>query len=186
MTIGDVGAVAIENAQLYGRLEELAIRDSLTGLYLRRILLTRLNEEVNRQIRRQKDLSLLMIDLDEFKRYNDRFGHMAGDIVLKTVGRILTEQFPNAGDLVCRYGGEEFCVLLPDCTKSRAVERAETLRKKIEAQILVLRREETKVSVSIGVATFPKDAKSKEELIDRADQALYDAKSKGRNRVLSV
>ncbi len=182
-TIADLAAVAIENAQLYEHLEDLAVKDSLTGLYLRRCLMDRFPEELSRQLRAKRDLSLLMIDLDEFKKYNDEFGHTAGDIVLKTVGQLLKKTFRDAGDLVCRYGGEEFCVLLPDYPKEKAVHLAEAFRKKVERQAITLRRQDTKVTVSIGVATFPQDARLKEELIAKADEALYKAKKTGRNKV---
>jgi len=185
-TIGDLGAVAIENAQLYEEVEDLAIRDGLTGLYLRRYLLTRLSQEISRALRNQKKISFLMIDLDRFKKYNDQFGHMAGDIVLRTIAMLLSDTFKDAGDMICRYGGEEFAVLLPDCSKEDAIELAEAIRKKISSNTIILRREKTTVTVSIGVATFPEDAKIKEELIDRADQALYNAKEKGRNRVCAA
>ena len=182
-TIGDLGAVAIENAQLYEKLEELAIRDSLTGLYLRRYLLERIGEEINRQLRRKKELSFLMIDLDKFKQYNDQFGHMAGDIVLKAVGMILSESFQEPGDLVCRYGGEEFAVLLPDCPKQKAIKLAEEIRKTVKKQDIILRKQITHITVSIGVATFPSDAQVKDELIQKADSVLYEAKNKGRDNV---
>ena len=182
-TIADVGAVAIENAQLYERLEQLAIKDSLTGLYLRRYLLERLTVELSRQMRHKGELSFLMFDLDKFKQYNDKFGHVAGDIVLRAVAMILTEFFRQPGDLVCRYGGEEFCVLMPDCPKAKAVALAEELRKKIAEQTIILRREKTTITVSIGVASFPKDAINPKELIHKADLALYQAKEKGRNQV---
>ncbi|MBI5023894.1 MAG: sensor domain-containing diguanylate cyclase [Candidatus Omnitrophica bacterium] len=185
-TIADVGAVAIENAQLYERLEQLAIKDSLTGLYLRRYLLERLTVEVSRQMRRKGELSFLMFDLDKFKQYNDKFGHVAGDIVLRAVAMILTDFFRQPGDLVCRYGGEEFCVLMPDCPETKAVELAEALRKRIAEQTIVLRREKTRITVSIGVASFPKDAINPRELIHRADLALYQAKEKGRNQVCAA
>jgi diguanylate cyclase (GGDEF)-like protein len=182
-TIADIGSVAIENAQLYERLEHLAIRDSLTGLYLRRHLLERMEEEIKREMRSASDLSFLMIDLDHFKKYNDTFGHVAGDIVLKTISRILDETFNQPGNLVCRYGGEEFCVVLPNCPKDKAKLLANNLRKRIEQEKITLRRQETTVTVSIGVASFPKDAQMKEELIYKADHALYKAKEQGRNRV---
>lgn len=185
-TIADVGAVAIENAQLYERLEQLAIKDSLTGLYLRRYLAERLSTEVSRQMRRKGGMSFLMLDLDEFKQYNDKFGHAAGDIVLRTVAMILSDFFRQPGDLVCRYGGEEFCVLLPDCPKEKAADLAEALRKRIAEQTIVLRREKTGITVSIGAASFPKDAMNPKELIHKADLALYQAKEKGRNRVCAA
>lgn len=183
MTIGDLGAVAIENAQLYERVEQLAIKDSLTGLYLRRYLLDRLPEEIGRQLRTKGQLSFLMLDLDKFKQYNDKFGHTAGDIVLRTIGGLLAEFFNQPGNLVCRYGGEEFCVLLPDCPRQKAKELAEEVRAKINQTAITLRREETTVTVSVGVATFPKDAADAKEIIHRADQALYKAKEGGRNRI---
>lgn len=183
MTLGGLGAVALENAQLYERIQDLAIHDGLTGLYLRRHLLERMSQEISRDLRGKQELSFLMIDLDHFKKYNDRFGHMAGDIVLKTVSAVLSYFFNEAGNLVCRYGGEEFAVLLPDCPKEKAMDLAEKIRKKIEHQEIILRRERTSITVSIGVATFPHDARIREELIHKADEALYKAKEKGRNRV---
>jgi diguanylate cyclase (GGDEF)-like protein len=182
-TITDLGAVALENARLYECLEELAVRDSLTGLYLRRFLLGRMGEEMTRHLRSGKELSFLMVDLDEFKKYNDQFGHIAGDIVLKVVGKILQESFQQPGDIVGRYGGEEFAVLLPDCPKKSAIELAHGLREKIEKQSIMLRRQQTRVTISVGIASFPEDARVKEGLIQRADQALYKAKKEGRDRV---
>jgi diguanylate cyclase (GGDEF)-like protein len=185
-TIADLTSVAIENAQLYERLETMAIKDGLTGLYLRRHMMERLTEEISREMRRGRELSFLMIDLDRFKQYNDSFGHMAGDIVLKTIAQLLEEHFSSPGELVCRYGGEEFCVLLPDCSKSQAIQLANDLRKKIEVHEIILRRQKTHVTVSIGVAVFPKDAPGRDELIFKADEALYQAKENGRNKVCAA
>ena len=100
-----------------------------------------------------------MIDIDDFKKYNDRFGHVAGDIVLKTVAQILTEVFKEPGTLICRYGGEEFVIILPDCPRKEAVKLAEQVRDKIETFSIILRREKTRVTVSVGVAALPEDAK---------------------------
>ena len=175
--------MAIENALLYERVEQLAIKDSLTHLYLRRYLLDRIPEEMSRQLRHGNQLSFLMIDLDKFKDYNDRFGHVAGDIVLRTIGMILKDFFEKPGNLVCRYGGEEFSILLPDCSKKKAQQLAEEVRKKIAEQSILLRREKTYITVSVGLAAFPADAQTKEELIHKADQALYRAKQEGRNQV---
>ncbi len=181
--LAGLGAMAIENAQLSEQTEEMAITDTLTGLYLRKYLMDRLAEEIKLAIQAKNDLSFLMIDLDHFKMYNDQFGHMAGDLVLRTVAMILADTFNDPGDLVCRYGGEEFCAFFPHCSKQKAVEKAQIFRKRIEKQTIVLRREKTHVTVSIGVATLPQDAYTSEKLIDMADQAMYRAKKEGRNRV---
>ena len=183
MTIGHLGAIALDNAQVYEKIEDLAVRDGLTGLFLRRYLMSRLRQELTRKLRRKKDLSFMMVDIDEFKKYNDRFGHAAGDIVLKTIGMILADLFDVPGNLVCRYGGEEFAILLPDCPKDLALKLAKNLCKQIEMQTIILRRKKTEVTVSVGVASFPGDAQLKDELIQKADLALYEAKRKGRNRV---
>jgi len=181
--IADLGAVAIESAQLYEHIQDLAIKDSLTGLYLRRYLMDRMTEELPRQLRRKKNLSFLMMDLDYFKNYNDRFGHVAGDIVLRKISEILMKNFKQPGNLICRYGGEEFALMLPDCSLKEARQLAEDFRQEVEGTEIVLRREKTKITISIGIASFPSDAQIKEELIQKADQALYQAKKKGRNRV---
>ncbi len=126
-----------------------------------------------------------MIDLDNFKSYNDTFGHMAGDIVLKTLAALLAQHFASAQHLVGRYGGEEFCVILNGCSKQEAIALAESFRVLIEKQVIVLRRQSTRITVSMGVAAFPEDAKDIESLIHRADQAMYQAKGLGKNRVCS-
>ncbi len=185
-TLGDVGAVVIENAQLFEHLEDLAIHDGLTGLFLKRYLLERMPPELNRALRGGQEVSVLMMDLDYFKKYNDRYGHTAGDIVLKTIGNLLKEFFNHPGNLLCRYGGEEFAVILPNCPKKRALQFAEEIRIKIAEKTIELRREKTRMTVSIGLAVFPQDAKIKDELLQKADQALYQAKREGRNRVVVV
>lgn len=183
VTIGDIGAIAMENAQLYEHLEALAIKDGLTGLFLRRHLFDRLGEEISRHARREEEMSLVMLDLDHFKDYNDKFGHIAGDIVLRTVAGLLKEAFQGDGHLVCRYGGEEFAVVLPNCDKKKAVELTDKFRKELAETPVTLRREVTKITVSAGVASFPDDGQVKDELIHKADMALYEAKMKGRNRI---
>ncbi|MCA9405876.1 MAG: sensor domain-containing diguanylate cyclase [Candidatus Omnitrophica bacterium] len=185
-TVADLGAVAIENAQLYRRVEQLAVKDGLTGLYLRRYLIDRFSEEIYRHMQEKSDMSFLMVDLDHFKQYNDKFGHVAGDIVLRTVGMMFAQFFNEPGVLVCRYGGEEIAVLLPNCSKKEAVKKAEAIRKKVAEQTILLRREKTHITISVGVASFPEDAQTKDELIRGADEALYRAKEKGRNAVCAV
>ncbi len=180
--ISDLAATALENAKLYHRIEELAIRDGLTGLYCQRYFKDRLAEDIVKVTRINQPLSLLILDIDDFKGYNDKYGHIAGDIVLKVIGDSLQSSL-ELGDLAARYGGEEFVIILFGKSKAEAQKFAESIRKKIESEKFVLRQAETHVTVSIGCATFPEDTNSREELIRFADGALYAAKKQGRNRV---
>lgn len=181
--ISNLAGVSLENAFLYTRTKELAIRDSLTGVYVQKFFKDRLSEEVARSLRSNYSTSVLFLDIDFFKAYNDKYGHAAGDIVLKKVANILVESVYDSGDIVARYGGEEFAVILANKPQSEAVEFAEVVRKKVEAEIFILRREQTKVTISIGVATCVEDAKICQDLIKAADDALYKAKKMGRNCV---
>ncbi|MFC1667036.1 diguanylate cyclase [Candidatus Omnitrophota bacterium] len=179
----DLGAASLQNARLYRQTLDLAITDGLTGLYLRRYFLDRLKEELLRSLRTDADCSFLMVDIDNFKNYNDKYGHTAGDIVLKTVSRLL-KQFAENG-IVARYGGEEFSILLPATSKKKAMKIADDIRKAVKKEKIELRRVETHVALSIGVATFPEDAKVYDELILKADERLYKAKKQGKDRVVS-
>jgi diguanylate cyclase (GGDEF)-like protein len=182
--IADLGAVAIENAALYARTQELAIRDALTGLFVRRYFLERFREEVIRAARKRGCLSLVLIDIDRFKDYNDRFGHAAGDLVLKFVARQL-EAVMRPGDIAVRYGGEEFGVLLYGIDGREAAREARRIHAAIRSKPLVFRRSENIITVSIGVSGYPKDAGLEDELIRIADERLYKAKELGRDRVCS-
>ncbi|MDP2939737.1 MAG: sensor domain-containing diguanylate cyclase [Candidatus Omnitrophota bacterium] len=185
-TISDISAMAIENAYLYERAEELALKDGLTGLYLRRYMLERLSEEISRHLRKKTSVSILIFDIDYFKVYNDKFGHVAGDIVLKTIAKLLRENFSGAGNVISRFGGEEFAVILPNCTKENAFSLADKIRKKIKEEVIFLRKKATYVAVSVGVASCPNDSWLKDELILKADSALYQAKQSGRDRVCTA
>jgi len=186
VSLCDLGAVALENAQLYQKTQDLAIHDSLTTLYTKEYFLARLKEECKRSTRGKAHFSLLLLDIDNFKNYNDQFGHMAGDMVLKTLSATVTGSLKGAGTIISRFGGEEFCVIVPGVDKENAHTIAERLRKKIEETTMTLRRQETNITVSIGVATFPIDAADAEEVIVKADKAMYEAKQKGRNRVVDA
>ncbi len=177
-----LAAVSIENAQLYRRTEELAITDGLTGLYVHRHFQERLGEELRRAARNHSPLSFLMIDIDHFKKYNDRYGHSVGDIVLKRTANILKKN-AGEGSITARYGGEEFAIILPMVEKNAACRIAESIRMAIFEKTITVRREKTHIAVSIGVAAFPVDAVVKEEIIKLADDALLKAKRAGRNRV---
>ena len=186
VTICDLGGVALENCKLFQKMQDLAIHDGLTSLYTKGYFLERLKEEYKRSIRQNTTLPLLMLDIDHFKNYNDKFGHTAGDIVLKNLSLTIVEFLKDSSAIISRFGGEEFCIILPCIDKKEAHVIAERLRKKIEKTKIILRRQKTNITVSIGVATFPLDTRDEDELILRADKAMYNAKQKGRNRVVSA
>ncbi len=185
--ISGLGAVTLRNRLLYDRMEELAIRDSLTGLYLNRYFQERLQEELARSGLsagggKATVFSVALLDVDHFKNYNDEFGHLAGDHVLKAIAKVMT-RFLEPADIGARYGGEEFALLLPGKDKQSATNTSELIRKEIQGTKLVIRRAERTVTASIGVATYPDDGQSVEELLRFADKCLYQAKNQGRNRV---
>jgi diguanylate cyclase (GGDEF)-like protein len=179
--IAALASSALSNAMLFERTEELAIRDSLTGLYLRRHFFERLKQEHRRALLTKRPLSILLCDLDHFKECNDRYGHAAGDQMLIQFADLLKGCSENA--VVARYGGEEFAILLPEVSKAGAFEAAEKIRLKIESHPFTLRREAIRITTSIGVATHPDDTLDMELLIQKSDEALYRAKREGRNRV---
>lgn len=183
--VADLGAVAIENAILYARTQELAIKDSMTGLAVRRYFLERLHEEVKRTAMKKARMSLIMLDIDHFKKYNDQFGHAAGDIILKNISRIISSLIKE-GDIAARYGGEEIVIMLCGRSKEDAILEAENIRKAVKDNPIMLRRHEASVTVSIGVSAYPDDALPAEGLIRIADERLYKAKAKGRDRVCSA
>jgi diguanylate cyclase (GGDEF)-like protein len=184
--VSGLGAVALENSLLFQKTQDLAIHDDLTGLYTKQYFTGRLKDEARRCLRLDQRLSLMMIDIDFFKQYNDKFGHTAGDIVLKKVASLLKEVLVLLNPLLCRFGGEEFLVMLPEIDKQRAFEVAEELRQRIEREKVLLRRQSTSVTVSIGLASLPLDTKDDDELIQKADKAMYEAKRKGRNQVCCI
>jgi diguanylate cyclase (GGDEF)-like protein len=179
--IGPQLAVAIDRGTLKdkaGQFEQLSVTDALTKLLNRRYLEERLAEEIQRSKRHRFPMSLMMLDVDEFKSYNDNWGHPAGDIALRIVADILKETL-RAADVAARYGGEEFAVLLPQTTSSEAAAIAERIRQRIERTEFPKR----KVTVSIGIASVSAEIESADEIVNAADNALYDAKNQGRNNV---
>ena len=180
-TIAILAASALSNAILYAQTEELAIKDSLTGLYVRRYFFDRLKDEHRRSLMTKRPITLLLCDLDHFKQCNDQYGHAVGDMMLVQFSKLLLQISESA--IVGRYGGEEFIVLLPEMNKQDAYKIAENFRKKVEQTPLVVRREEIKMTVSIGIANMPEDTLASETLLEKADQALYEAKRRGRNQV---
>ena len=208
----DLAATAVTNAKLFVQAEQLAMTDGLTGLTLRRPLLEQLTRELSRSGRSRESVSILMVDVDHFKRYNDAFGHTAGDLVLKSVAQVLRTAIPPGG-VAARYGGEEFVLLLPRTNQLQASQVAEKIRRLVEQSGTRSIGDEARaavemsgrgtahgvaslsssksakasmaVTVSLGVATFPDDAQAELELIRVADQRLYQAKHSGRNLVCS-
>ncbi len=146
----------------------------MTGLFNRRYLEESVKRELQRAKRRESEVSVLMIDIDHFKRFNDTHGHQTGDEALSEVGRLLLDSIREE-DIACRFGGEEFVVLMPDCSREDAFTRAERLRE-------VIANRPVGVTLSIGVSAWPNDGRTWEMVLKKADEALYDAKSNGRNR----
>ena len=167
---------------LQEELREQSTHDALTGLYNRRFLDEFFGRELLLAKRGGHPVSVIMGDLDHFKAVNDRYGHLAGDEVLRVFGTLLTNN-ARASDIVCRYGGEEFLLVLPGMTTEGAVERAEQLRQAMAATPVSNGVSRITVTASFGVATFPTHGRTTDELIAAADRALYSAKAEGRNRV---
>jgi diguanylate cyclase (GGDEF)-like protein len=185
-TFTDHIALTLSNQRLTHKLHHLAIRDPLTGLYNRRYLEESLDREIQRAKRKDSSLGVLMLDIDYFKKFNDAHGHEPGDLLLKMLGAFLKTSI-RVDDTPCRYGGEEFTLILPEITLENACLRAETIRQ--GAALLQVNYQGTlldPVTFSIGVAIFPQDGATGEALLRRADKALYLAKELGRNRVMTA
>ncbi len=171
-----------QRIQLYADVQRLAITDWLTGAYVRRYFFKRLEEELGRSERFSLTFSFLMIDLDNFKQCNDKYGHLAGDAVLKQTAALITEAVREV-DLVGRYGGEEFAAILLDTDESGAMYVAERIRKNLESHVFKAYDLELKMTTSIGFATYNSRIKEPGEIVEWADSALYQAKRQGKNRV---
>lgn len=167
---------------LQTQLREQSIRDPLTGVFNRRFLEESLRRELANAKRKQETLAVVMLDIDQFKDFNDVYGHAAGDTVLRTLAGILNES-TRAGDIVCRYGGDEFIIMLPGTSAEIARKRIDECRQRFEGQVFEFHDGQVKSSISAGIASFPDSAGDDSALLEAADQALYQAKEKGRNTV---
>ncbi len=177
-------AVTIENANLYRNLERLATTDGLTGLFVVRHFHKLLEEELKRAKRFQRPLSIIMLDIDHFKLLNDKYGHPAGDLVLREMAELVKTKGSRSQDIVARYGGEEFISAAVEAPKEIALRIAERLRAAVEAhEFVVSKAVKLRSTVSVGVSSFPIDAEPKDAIIKAADEALYHAKHSGRNQV---
>jgi diguanylate cyclase (GGDEF)-like protein len=182
-TVADQLGLAVANLKLRETLRSQSIRDPLTGLFNRRYMEETLERELSRARRTNAPLGLMMMDLDHFKHFNDTFGHEAGDVLLREVGRLLQETV-RGGDVACRYGGEEFVLILPEASTETTRLRAERLRESIKHLYVTQRGQSIgSVAASIGVAAFPRNGTSGDALVKAADTALYLAKGTGRDRV---
>jgi diguanylate cyclase (GGDEF)-like protein/PAS domain S-box-containing protein len=176
-------ALSIASLKLREALKDQSIRDSLTGLYNRRFLQESLDRELLRARRTNRPFTVMFIDIDHFKRFNDSFGHDAGDLVLQVFAKALTNFF-RGGDIICRYGGEEFALVLPDSSLKDAEKRANDLR--VEIKKLSITHRNTvldTITFSVGLSAFPEHGSTAEELFRVADKCLYDSKSQGRDRI---
>jgi diguanylate cyclase (GGDEF)-like protein len=177
-------ALALSNLKLRESLRQQSIRDPLTGLFNRRFLEETLSIEIERARRSKGPFSVLMLDLDHFKRFNDTHGHEAGDAVLQALGSFL-RQHVRSGDVACRYGGEEFTLILPGTSMEAAQQRAEELCKGIRVLNMDFKNEILgPLTLSIGIASFPNHGESSDLVLQAADMALYQAKNEGRDRVV--
>jgi len=176
--------LSIVNIKLREALRTQSVRDALTGLYNRRYLEEVLERELRRASRAVQSLGILMIDLDHFKGFNDTYGHEAGDAVLREIGASLTKGV-RAEDFVCRFGGEEFVVILPTADPAASRARAERLRSKTKSLTIMHQgRSMGMITISVGVAVFPEHGHAPKELMAAADAALYEAKRGGRDQVV--
>ena len=182
-SISDFVALVLEKAALFKRVEEMAIRDSLTNLFLKDYFLERANEEIKKAAMRRSCLALGMLDIDDFKKINDTYGHQVGDLVLKKVSSVLIESIENSGNLVSRFGGEEFTFLVVDTNKKTVRKLVEEIRRRLKEDLVSFRRKKISFTISIGVAFYPSQGKTSLELIEKADNLLYKAKKGGKNKV---
>ena len=182
--IVELAAMTIASIKLRIKLQNQSIRDGMTGLYNRSFMEIAFDREIRRASRKHTTLAVFMLDVDHFKAFNDGLGHAAGDMALNGVAEVF-RSCVRAEDIICRYGGEEFAIILPDISEEVALVRAESIRQSVSEIRLCIRGESTpKVTISIGVAMFPANGDTPEALLRAADQALYRAKREGRNRVL--
>lgn len=179
-SVADICANSIQNAHYVERVKQLAYLDGLTGIFNRRFFELRIMEEIERARRYGTGMSVIMADIDQFKRLNDEFGHLLGDEVLRQVSSLFHQQLRKI-DVVCRYGGEEFAILLTQTAGEQALAIADKLRKLVEGwQFPGVPRT---ITISAGVAAFPTDGRTRDEIIRAADNGLYAAKQSGRNKV---
>ncbi len=178
-------AFAVKRVTLFRQVEWLSLTDGLTGLWRRGALDDKIREELRRAAAFKTSMAFMIADIDHFKRLNDTYGHQFGDAVLRRVAQLLKSGVYET-DFVGRYGGEEFGIVLPRADSAGVLRKAETMRARIEAEVFSQGLEKVRLTISIGIANFPRDGRTAQELIAKADKALYAAKESGRNKVLDA
>lgn len=184
--VGERFSLALANLRLREALQRQSIRDTLTGLYNRRFMEESLERELGRAARTHQPVSMMMMDIDHFKHFNDTFGHQAGDALLRALGEFLSQR-TRGQDVACRYGGEEFALILAGASLENSCKRAEILRE--DLKLLKVHhggQSLGNITISMGVAAFPMHATNAETLVKAADDALYRAKKEGRNRIIAA
>ena len=184
--ICDLGAVVLERANFIRGAQDLAIRDSLTSFFVKEYFFERLSDEIKRARSKESKLGLIMIDIDDFKKINDTHGHIVGDFTLKKLAKTLKTIVGGAGNMISRFGGEEFIISLVECDKDKLLSIAENIRKETEAMGLNFRRKKINLTVSLGVALYPDDGDEALELVNKVDKLMYKAKQRGKNQVCST
>jgi diguanylate cyclase (GGDEF)-like protein/PAS domain S-box-containing protein len=182
-TVVEQAGMVLSNLKLRDELREQSIRDSLTGLYNRRYMEEALKQQMSRVTRQLHPLGIVMIDIDHFKRFNDTYGHAAGDALLRELGEFL-QTHVRSEDIACRYGGEEFTLILPDASLEAAQQRAEELRQEVRHLQMQAGQAHEVITLSLGVAIYPQHGGTIETVLQAADSALYRAKQEGRDRVV--
>jgi diguanylate cyclase (GGDEF)-like protein len=186
LSVADRIGLSLSNLMLRSDLRQLSIHDPLTGLFNRRYMEETLDLETRRAVRKEQSIGVIMLDIDHFKLFNDRFGHAAGDELLRSLAA-LTLAHLRGGDIACRYGGEEFLLILPEATLEAGMRRAEDLRERVKSlEVRYLETALGPLTISLGVAIFPDNGRTREELLAAADAALYAAKEGGRDRVVAA
>jgi diguanylate cyclase (GGDEF)-like protein len=179
----ELASMAIAGLNLRSKLESQSIRDGLTNLFNRHFMEIALERELHRAARRHVPLAVMMLDVDHFKMFNDTYGHEAGDVVLRAVAQCF-QQCVRSEDIVCRYGGEEFVIILPEISEELALVRANTIRSNVNGLRMKFKGEPLRpITISVGLAMYPDPAKDTADLLRKADHALYDAKHAGRDRI---
>ena len=179
-------SLAISNVKLTESLSRQSVQDPLSGLFNRRYMEESLGREIARAKRMQTQIGVVMADLDHLKVFNDTYGHTAGDLVIAQVGQVLKQKI-RGSDIACRYGGEEFVIILPESSPEDTYKRADELREEMKRMELISQGQLlSSVTISMGIATYPKDGATADDLLRAADAALYKAKETGRDKVVTA